>query len=122
MPMSQSARSILLFSLYLLLAGTGLVVAPNAILELGGLPPTDEIWIRLLGMLVFVLGAYYFMAARGGVKPFFRWTVYGRSAGCIAYLALVMIGIAPAVFILLALVDALGALWTFLSLKSEDKK
>ena len=119
MPMGKSARTIFAFSFYLLILGIGLIFIPNQLLRWFGLPPTHEIWIRLLGMLVFVLGGYYGLAAKSGYKPFFRWTVYGRMAGCGAYLVLIILGMAPIVFVVPAVADALSAMWTHLSLKSE---
>lgn len=120
--MSKSALSIFIFSLYLLMIGAGLVFVPNVLLAWFDLAATQEVWIRLVGMLVFILGAYYFLAARNGFKPFFQWTVYGRVAGSVAYLMLVALKLAPTIFIVLAITDLLTALWTYHCLRTEDRQ
>ncbi|MGQ0670268.1 MAG: hypothetical protein ACT4PO_11450 [Actinomycetota bacterium] len=44
--MTQTARSVFVFGLYLLVLGAGLVVAPNLILATFEVPNTREVWIR----------------------------------------------------------------------------
>lgn len=122
MKMIKSALSVFIFSLYLLLIGAGLALVPNMLLAWFGLAATQEVWIRVVGMLVFILGVYYLLAARTGFKPFFQWTVYGRMAGSVAYLALVLFKLAPAIFIWFAIVDLLTALWTYHCLRTEGRQ
>jgi len=47
--MRGSALSILVFGAYLALLSVILMVAPNLLLALAGLPSTSEFWIRLGG-------------------------------------------------------------------------
>ena len=70
--MSKSARSLFVFSLYLYVLGAILVLIPNVLLRLFFFPATDEVWIRVVGMLVFILGFYYFQASRNELKNFFQ--------------------------------------------------
>lgn len=74
-------------------------------------------WIRILGIVVFVLALYFVQASREGVTAFFRWTMWGRSIVVVAFVALVALGMAPRVLILFAAIDAAGALWTALTLR-----
>jgi hypothetical protein len=115
--MSNSARSILAFGLYLVVVGAMLVVAPNVLLSLFGVPSTQEVWIRILGIVVFVFGLYFVQASREGVTAFFRWTVWGRSIVVVAFVVFVALGMAPRVLVLFAAIDAAGALWTALALR-----
>ena len=55
--MSRSALSLRVFGFYLLGTGALLVFAPNLLLGLVRLPPTHEIWIRVLGVVVFIVGS-----------------------------------------------------------------
>lgn len=119
--MSKSARSIFVFSLYLFILGIVLVVIPNTLLNLFTLPETNEVWIRAVGMLVFLLGYYYFQASRNEMKQFFQWTVYGRTAVLMFFIVFVLLDFAPPILILFGVVDAVAALWTQLSLRSEKQ-
>lgn len=119
--MSKSARSIYLFSLYLFGLGTILVLLPNVLLGMFGIPETNEVWIRVVGTLVLVLGLYYFQAARNELIPFLRASVYGRAAVLVFFTGFSLFGLAPATLILFGAVDALAALWTFTTLRAENK-
>ena len=70
--MSKSARSIFVFSAYLFFLGAILIVNPNFLLELFTFPETNEVWMRVVGVLVFILGFTYFQASRCAIKKFFR--------------------------------------------------
>lgn len=117
--MRHSAKSVLIFGIYVLLLGIVLVVTPNVLLGVFGLPPTTEAWIRILGVVAGVLGYYYIQAARNGLVPFFRATVYGRTAVLIAFVVFVVLGLAKPTLILFGTVDFLGGVWTGLALRSE---
>ena len=117
--MGKSARSLFVFSLYLYVLGAILVLIPNVLLRLFFFPATDEVWIRVVGMLVFILGFYYFQASRNELKNFFQWTVYARSAVLLFFIAFVIAGLVSPLLILFGVVDVAGAIWTQLSLRSE---
>src|SRR5215218_8202222 len=72
---SGAARSVFAFGVYFALLGLTLYVAPNALLGLFGLPPTEEVWIRVAGILALAVGFYYLLAARADLAVFFRWSV-----------------------------------------------
>jgi len=113
---SRAAASILAFGAYLALLGVGLLASPNLMLALFGQPPTAEPWLRVLGLVSLVLGLYYISAARGEVTPFFRSTIWGRGIGAVVLAALVVAKTAPAFVLLMAVLDGLGALWTWRAL------
>ncbi len=117
--MSKSARSLFVFSIYLFVLGMILLVIPNVLLTLFGLPKTNEVWIRVVGMLVFILGFYYFSASKNEIKSFLQWTVYARTSVLFFFVVFVLLGFAPAILILFGAIDAGAALWTHLSLRSE---
>ncbi len=117
--MSKSARSVFVFSLYLFVLGIILVVIPNNLLDVFSMPRTNEVWIRVVGMLVLILGFYYFQASRSEIKIFLQWTVYVRIAVLLFFIAFVLLGFAPPILILFGFIDAIAALWTQLSLRSE---
>ena len=117
--MSKSAKSMFVFGFYLLVLGAILVLIPNALLSLFFFPPTSDVWVRVVGMLAFLIGFYYFQAARNELKIFFQWTVYARISVLFSFIAFVVAGLAPPVLILFGVIDAAAAIWTQLSLRSE---
>jgi hypothetical protein len=116
--MSSSARSVFVFGLYLVVFGIILVVAPNILLGMFFVPHTAEVWIRVVGMLVLILGFYYTQAARKEMIDFFRWTVYARSTVIVFFAAFVLLDFVSPTLILFGAVDLLGAIWTGLALRS----
>jgi hypothetical protein len=117
--MSSSARSLFIFGLYLILLGSLIIVAPNLFLRLFGLPATNEVWIRVVGVLLIPLGFHDVMAARIELTEFFRWTIYMRLLVFILFSVFVMLRLAPPVLILFGSVDLLGAIWTAVALRSS---
>ena len=49
----------MVFGVYVVLAGVGLLLAPNLVIGPLGFPPPQEPWIRVLGAVATVLGLYY---------------------------------------------------------------
>jgi len=119
--MSKSALSLFVFSLYLFVLGIILIVIPNVLMSLFKFPETNEVWIRVVGTLVLILGYYYFQASKIEIKKFFQWTVYGRTAVLIFFIVFVLLGFASPMLILFGFIDAVAALWTQLSLRSEKQ-
>lgn len=112
--MSAAALSILVFGIYLLVIGTGFILIPNTILPLFKFPKTNEPWIRVLGVVVLVLGFYYITAAQNELSSFFWATVVGRFGVLILFSSLVILKKAKPMLILFGLIDAAGAVWTFI--------
>ena len=50
--MSNTAKSVFVFAIYLFLLGITLLVTPNVLLTLFAYPTTEEVWIRVVGMLL----------------------------------------------------------------------
>jgi hypothetical protein len=117
--MSKSAQSLFVFSIYLFILGLILLVIPNVLLNLFSLPETNEVWIRVVGMLVLLLGFYDFQASKNGMIKFFQWSVYARAVVPIFFIVFVLLDFAPPILILFGVIDGVAALWTHLSLRSE---
>ena len=120
--MSAAARSIAVFGIYLLLLGTGLLLAPDAMLALFGRPPATDPWLRVVGIVSLVLSFYYLRAARAGVEAFFRWTIQGRPLAAVALAVLAAAGTLPPFVLLLAAVDLGGAAWTWMALRPTETR
>ena len=115
--MSPAARSLQVFGAYLLLLALVLLLLPNTLLGLFGFPPTDEVWIRVVGMLVGILGFYDWQAARAELRAFFAWSVPARLSVPVFFAAFVTLGMAPPALLLFGAVDAAAALWTWSALR-----
>ena len=120
--MSRTAFTIKAFGVYLLLLGLGLIVVPNLLLSLLGMPQTREVWIRVLGVVVVNVGIYYWAAAASEALAFFRASVYARPLVLVCFAAFALLGLASPVLVLFGAVDAAGALWTWLTLRSEKRE
>src|SRR5258707_10790399 len=93
--MTPAARSILVYSIYVVALGATLLLAPNIPLPLFGLPQATEVWIRVAGMTVLFLSIFYFIAAQNDVRPFFVASVLIRFAVPFIFAAFVVAGYAP---------------------------
>ena len=117
--MSRAAKSLFVFGAYLGGLGVLLLLFPNLLLHLFGVPPTSEVWIRINGMFVVCLAFYYIQAARHELITLIRWTVWARAAVIFCFTAFVLLLGAPKALLLFGLVDLLSATWTFIALKSD---
>lgn len=120
--MSYVARTIFVFSLYLVGLGLILLIVPNSLLGLFAMAQATEVWIRVVGMLALLLGCYYFLAARQEMTPFFQWTVYIRTSVIFFFTLFVLLDFAKPSLILFGVIDLLGAIWTALALRAAKTK
>jgi hypothetical protein len=95
------------------------MLAPNMLLGMFGIPATNEVWIRVVGVIAFNVGVYYWYAAKCEAKAFFEATVYARGFVLAAFVAFVAMGFANKALILFGVVEVIGAIWTWLALKKE---
>ena len=117
--MDRAARSVFVFGIYLVLLGLGLLLFPNPLLTLFGFEPVPDIWIRVVGQLVLVLGLYCLAAARTGTAAFYRWSVAARLATFLVFTAFVSLGLAKPMLLLFAFIDLAGATWTIFALRGK---
>jgi hypothetical protein len=115
--MNSAAKSLYYFGFYLLLLSAVLTAFPNILLSTFMMPETNEVWIRVVGVLVFNLGIYYVFMAQTNNTMFLSLSVYLRASILLWFVAFVLIGWAPATLIMFGVVDALAALWTYVELK-----
>ncbi len=120
--MSKSALTVKIFGIYLLVLGASLVVAPNLLLPIFNIPRTSEVWIRVVGVLVFNIGIYYWSAAKCEAKQFFMASVFTRALVLASFISFVALGFAKPMLILIGSVDFLGGVWTLLALRAEQRK
>ncbi len=118
--MTRAAVSVVVFGFYLLALGVWLVLVPNSLLSLFGVPVVSDVWIRVVGMLALLIGYYYVQAARHGLTQFFSFTVHARSVVIVFFAGFVALGLVKPVLLLFGLVDLAGALWTWRALAAAS--
>ena len=117
--MSRAARSLFAFSIYVLVASLSFLAAPATMVDLLRLPPASDGWVRVVGLLALVIGAYDLVGSRAGLLPYIRasvWVRFGFAAGVVLVVAS---GQMPASLLVFGAIDAAGATWTALALKGE---
>ena len=87
------------------------------LLSLFQIAETTEVWIRVLGAVVFGIGLYYIFMAPSGNVLFFTLSVYVRASILVWFIIFVMMDWVPAQLILFGLVDTAGATWTYMALR-----
>ncbi|MCK5247137.1 hypothetical protein KAR02_09575 [Candidatus Bipolaricaulota bacterium] len=119
--MSKAARSSFVFGIYLVLLGLFLLIAPNTLITFFGLPAANDVWIRVVGMLLFLLSYYYIQAARKNLTDFFRWSVVARASVIVFFAVFVILDLVKPILLLFGGVDLLAAVWTHLALRKEKR-
>jgi hypothetical protein len=117
--MSQSAVSAKVFAVYLFVAGALLTTAPNLLLSTLHIPQTSEVWIRVLGVVAFMIGVYAWIAASHAFKPFLVASVYTRCVFFLACVAFTVMGLANPMIMLFGVTDLAGGIWTHLALRAD---
>jgi hypothetical protein len=116
---SPAARSVQVFGFVLVAQGLGLMLVPDVLLGLFGLPGAQDAWPRIAGWIALVLGYYYLRAAAEEVTPFFRWTAGVRIAQVGFFATLVALGMARPTLMLTSLVELASGVWTVLALRRQ---
>jgi hypothetical protein len=120
--MSSAARSVYIFGIYLLIVGGLLMGSPNTLLTMLGLPATEEVWIRVLGITVMAIGLLDLSNARSEQPMFLRSTVRVRVFVFVAFLVFTMMKLAPPVLMAFGAIDLAAATWTFFALRAPAAK
>ena len=117
----SAQRSVMVFGVYLLALALVLLAVPNVLLAIFGIPGTQEVWIRVVGMLVGFLGFYYVRYAALAERSFLTMTIQVRGSVPAFFLAFVLFAGAPWQLLLFAVFDILGAGWTWWSLQGSSR-
>ena len=120
--MSKSAFSAKVFAVYLFLAGALLAIAPNLLLSLLQIPQTSEVWIRVVGLVAFMIGVYAWVAATHEFTPFLVASVYTRFVVFVAFVAFAALGLGSPVILLFGVADLAGGIWTHFALRADAQQ
>lgn len=114
-----AVTSMVIWAVYLLGLGTWLVLAPNSMLTLFGFEPTGEVWIRVVGVLLLLLGYYCASAAKTRNAEFMRWSISARACVPLFFIAFVGLGLAKPMLLLFGVVDLAGAALTWAGFRND---
>ena len=117
--MTPAAKSVYYFGFYLYLVGATLIFVPNLFLSTLGIPETNEVWIRVLGVIVGLLGFYYHQTGAKNISAFFPLTIPTRIVVFISFLVFVILKMASPMMVGIGAIDLAGAVWTFMELKKK---
>ncbi len=108
--------SIFTWSVYVLATGLGLALVPDTVTDLFGMDPAQEVWIRVVGVVAAIAGAYYLGAAMHRARWLFWWSVPVR---ILSGLTLIALALSESVWQLwiFGILDLLGAGRTFAALR-----
>ena len=117
--MNRASTSVLVFSIYYLIAGILYLLLPGFVSGRLDVAAEGIIWVRFAGLLLGVMGYFFLQASRGRVTLFFRWTVHTRIGTAIVFALLWILGLAESIVLLFAVIDLAGAGWTAWTLRAE---
>ncbi len=115
--MSPVAKSVCYFGFYLYLVGITLIAVPNFLLSTLQIPTTNEVWIRVVGVLVFCIGYYYHKAGQNNINSFFIHTIPTRIFVFAAFVFFALMHYVSPLLIIFGAIDFAGAIWTLMALR-----
>jgi uncharacterized membrane protein HdeD (DUF308 family) len=118
--MSPAARSIYYFSFYLYLTGVTLIAIPNTFLSVVKLPETNEVWIRVVGVLAVGIAYYYHRMSAENITAMFKHTVVARLFVFLCFSVFVIAKFASPVLLVFGVIDLLAAIWTLTALRKGE--
>jgi len=120
--MTQAGKSLFYFGIYGIVVGLLLITVPDTLLSFLQLPALPIGWARVVGLLAIIIGTYDIVCAKANFKPFIKASVYVRVGFFIGVTLLVLFSQMPTPAILFGTIDAAGALWTTMALRSDTSK
>ena len=118
--MTNTAKSLVPFGVYMMVVGLALLAVPDAIITLLGFEAVEDVWIRLFGWMLISAGYLYIQVGRSGHEVFARATVLVRLPVVLVHLVLFLLELAPPMLLAFGAVDLVGALWTAIALRRDN--
>lgn len=113
-------RSMRIWAIYLVVLGSYLTIAPNVVLSAAGFPPAQDIWIRVVGLLMLELAYFSWRAGRHDDRAFMRWSIFARTLMLPACMAMVGYGVAEVKFLVFGMVELAGGAMTWFGLVQDE--
>ncbi len=119
--MSKSAKSVLIYGIYLAINGLMLLLTPNVLTSSLSIEPTNEVWIRLSGILLMAIAVYYILAAKYEIIVIMKATAFIRFSIIFFFTAFALLDLVSPNIIIISVIDFLGGFWTYVMLKKEGQ-
>jgi hypothetical protein len=119
---SRVAQSVLIFGAYMILQGLTLMLTPNFLLGILGLPPETSVWPRAVGWALIALGYYDVRNALTGNRDFFGWTVQVRNAQYLVFIGFVTFSLASPILLATSGLEFLAGIWTWIELRKTQSR
>ena len=119
--MSKTAFTIKASCCYIIALGLALVLVPNLVMSAMRMPATSDVWIRVLGVTVINIGAFFWVAAQTEAIALFRASVAIRPLVLVWFAAFVALGLVSPMLLVFGVIEAAGALWTWLALRTDQR-
>ncbi|MEM8743457.1 MAG: hypothetical protein AAGF14_02355 [Pseudomonadota bacterium] len=118
--MTRAQLSVYMFGLYLI-SGIclPLLIIPDFALGMFGISAGDGMWVRYVGVLAGVIGAFYIAAVLTRTDIMLGWTVPARYVTATFLCAMVVLGKVGLALLLFAAFDALTASITWIAIKAD---
>lgn len=117
--MTAAAKSVYYFGLYLYVVGLTLIFVPNFLLRTLQMEETNEVWIRVVGVLVLCIAFYYHQSGAKNITGMFLLSTIARTLVCLSFIAFVLLKFVSPIIIGFGVIDMLGAIWTYTALKKQ---
>ncbi len=118
--MRNARFSVLVWAIYELVIGVGLFLIPTQVTQIVGIDDPQEVWVRVLGLIVVLIGVYFLGAVLNNSTWMYQYTVFGRVIAVIGLTYLAILD-GPWQLSLFAATDAVGAVWTYLALRPRPE-
>ena len=118
---SRASVAVLAGGGYLMVVGLGLLLVPNPVLAWLGMSAGPGVWPRVAGAILVEIAILYLHAGRTDSRSFAVGSIYARLWIALTLAALIAVGQLPLRALLFPLLDAVGAGWTWLTLRSEHR-
>ena len=115
--MSPVARSAAGMAAYLFALSLVMIAVPDTFIDLAQLPPTPDLYVRVLAVLAAAIGTYFAFAARDDNRAFLGASVLVRT-GVFVLFTLIALSAGEPMLILFGAVDVAFAAWTWSTLRS----
>jgi hypothetical protein len=120
--MTRAALSVYMYGLYLISSGLPFLLIPHFTLGMFGLSAGDDLWIRLVGVLLAVIGSFYVAAVLTRSDRMLIWTVPTRYATATFMAVMVALGEAGLALLVFAALDALTASLTWVAIRADEEE
>jgi len=121
--MDAAALTILVFGTVIVGSGLTGLLAPHIFLTVLGISETGhatQLFIMATSQASLAMGLYYILASVNETRIFFQWSVPLRIINFIVFAGMVLLGVAPTQWLLVAGLEVVGAHATAVALASKN--